>query len=115
MTITAAFTILLTVAMFGIVIYQIRQQRISTEAMLNENRTRTRLYQDADDSTTFILNRTIQNVSAGHSDPSLESDSFALRVIRELVKRRVSKEYWLELQTNERLLHVLFVLLRSRD
>jgi hypothetical protein len=34
-------------------------------------------------------------------------------VVRELVKRRVSKEKWLEIQTNERLVHELYLLLRG--
>ncbi len=113
MTITTSIMLLVTIIMLSVVIYQIRFQRLTTEAMLNENRIRTRLYQDADESTTFILSRTIQNVSAGHSDPHLESDAFSLKVVRELVKRRVPKERWLELQTNERLVHEIFLLLRS--
>ena len=47
--------------------------------------------------------------------PSLENDSFSLRVIRELVKRRVPKERWLEIQTNERLVHEVFLLLRAKN
>ncbi|MCP4188259.1 MAG: hypothetical protein GY763_11725 [Gammaproteobacteria bacterium] len=112
MTVATSIMFLLTIIMLGIIIYQVRYQRMATETLLNDNRIRTRLYQDADESTTFILSRTIQNVSAGNSDPSLESDSFSLQVIRELVKRRVPKERWLEIQTNERLVHEVFLLLR---
>ena len=92
---------------------QMRGQRLVTEELIADNRIRTRLYQDAEESTTFILNRTIQNISAGTHDPNLENDSFTLKVVRELVKRKVSKDKWLELQTNERLLHELFLLLRN--
>jgi len=108
--------ILLSLFILGLLILlilQMRRQRIATEELLSDNRIRTRLYQDADESTTFILSRTIQNISAGHSDPNLESDSFALKVVRELVKRRVSKDKWLEIQTNERLVHELYLLLRD--
>ena len=108
--------ILLSLFILGLLILlilQMHRQRIATEELLSDNRIRTRLYQDADESTTFILSRTIQNISAGHSDPNLESDSFALKVVRELVKRRVSKDKWLEIQTNERLVHELYLLLRD--
>jgi len=114
MTVATSIMFVLTITMLGIVIYQVRFQRMATETLLSDNRIRTRLYQDADESTTFILSRTIQNVSAGNSDPSLENDSFSLRVIRELVKRRVPKERWLEIQTNERLVHEVFLLLRAQ-
>ena len=102
-----------TLGLLGVLISQMRSQRMVTEELLADNRIRTRLYQDADESTTFILSRTIQNISAGTHDPNLESDAFALKVVRELVKRRVPKEKWLEIQTNERLVHELFLLLRD--
>ncbi len=114
MSVATSIMFLLTITMLGIVIYQVRFQRMATETLLSDNRIRTRLYQDADESTTFILSRTIQNVSAGNSDPSLENDSFSMQVIRELVKRRVPKERWLEIQTNERLVHEVFLLLRTK-
>ena len=115
MTIVTTIMFFLTVSLLGIVIYQVRSQRMATETLINDNRVRTRLYQDADESTTFILSRTIQNIRAGNSDPSLQNDSFSLQVIRELVKRRVPKEKWLEIQTNERLVHELFLLLRAKS
>ena len=46
-------------------------------------------------------------------DPNLESDSFTLKVVRELVKRKMPKERWLETQNNERLVHELYLLLRN--
>ena len=102
-----------TLGLLAILVVQMRNQRLVTEEILADNRVRTRLYQDADESTTFILSRTIQNISAGTHDPNLESDAFALKVVRELVKRRVPKEKWLEIQTNERLVHELYLLLRD--
>ena len=108
-TLLSVFTLLLLL----VLIVQMRSQRLATEEFLEDNRIRTRLYQDADESTTFILSRTIQNISAGTHDPNLESDSFALKVVRELVKRRVPKNKWLEIQTNERLVHELYLLLRD--
>jgi hypothetical protein len=104
---------LFTLALLVLLIFQMRNQRLATEELLADNRVRTRLYQDADESTTFILSRTIQNISAGHPDPNLESDSFTLKVVRELVKRRVPKDKWLEIQTNERLIHELYLILRD--
>jgi hypothetical protein len=95
------------------VIFQVRAQRLATEEMVNDNRIRTRLYQDADESTTFILSRTIQNIGEGVSDPSLQDDSFALKIIRELVKRKIPKQRWVELQTNERLVHEIYLLFRG--
>ncbi len=99
-----------------VVIFQVRSQRLAVETLVNDNRLRTRLYQDADESTTLILSRTIQNISEGNlgADHNLESDSFTVQVVRELVKRRISKDKWLEIQTNERLVHELFLLLRER-
>lgn len=102
------------ICLLAVMILQLRGQRRATEAMLADNRLRTQLFEDADESTSFILSRTIQNISKGHPDPNLESDSFTLKVVRELVKRRVSKDKWLEIQTNERLVHELYVLLRDR-
>lgn len=104
---------LITVALLIVLIVQMRWQRIATEALMQDSHVRTQLYEDADESTTFILGRTIQNISAGHSDPNLESDSFALKVVRELVKHRVSRDKWLEMQSNERLVLELYLLLRE--
>ena len=114
MNLVATLLSLFTISLLGILIMQMRNQRLATEELLEDNRIRTRLYQDADESTTFILSRTIQNISAGTHDPNLESDSFTLKVVRELVKRRVPKDKWLEIQTNERLVHELYLLLRDR-
>ncbi len=108
-TLVSVFTLMLV----GLLLQQVRQQRVATQELIEENRIRTRLYQDADESTTFILSRTIQNISAGTHDPNLESDSFTLKVVRELVKRHVAKERWLEIQSNERLVHELYLLLRD--
>jgi hypothetical protein len=92
---------------------QLRGQRIATETLILDNRIRTQLFEDADESTSYILSRTIQNISEGHPDPNLESDSFTLKVVRELVKRKLPKDRWLETQSNERLLHELYLLLRN--
>lgn len=107
------FLSVITISLLAVVIFQVHSQRVATETLINDNRLRTRLYQDADESTTFILSKTIENISQGNHDPSLENDTFTVQVIRELVKRRVSKEKWLEIQTNERLVHELFLLLRD--
>jgi hypothetical protein len=103
----------ITILLLAVVIFQVRSQRLATETLINDNRLRTRLYQDADESTTFILSRTIQNISEGNHDANLESDSFTIQVIRELVKRKISKDKWLEIQTNERLVHELYLLIRD--
>lgn len=113
MNLVAILLSIFTLGMLVVLILQMRTQRRATEELLADNRIRTRLYQDADESTTFILSRTIQNISAGHPDPNLESDSFTLKVVRELVKRRVPKDKWLEIQANERLVHELYLLLRE--
>ena len=113
MSLVATLIALLILGLLMVLSFQMRSQRKATEELLADNRIRTRLYQDADESTTFILSRTIQNISAGHPDPNLESDSFTLKVVRELVKRRVPKNKWLEIQANERLVHELYLLLRD--
>jgi len=113
MSLVAILLSLFTLSLLVVLILQMRKQRQVTEELLADNRVRTRLYQDADESTTLILSRTIQNISAGHPDPNLESDSFTLKVVRELVKRRVPKDKWLEIQANERLVHELYLLLRT--
>ena len=113
MNLVAILISLLALGLLVVLSIQMRSQRKATEELLADNRIRTRLYQDADESTTLILSRTIQNISAGHPDPNLESDSFTLKVVRELIKRKVSKEKWLEIQTNERLVHELYLLLRG--
>ena len=76
MNLVATLLSLFTLSLLGVLIFQMRRQRVATEELLADNRIRTRLYQDADESTTFILSRTIQNVAAGHPIPNLESDSF---------------------------------------
>lgn len=113
MSLAAVLLSLFTLALLLVLIMQMRKQSKATEELLADNRIRTRLYQDADESTTLILSRTIQNISAGHPDPNLESDSFTLKVVRELVKRRVPKDKWLEIQSNERLVHELYLILRA--
>ncbi len=113
MNLVATLISLLALGLLILLSFQIRSQRKATEELLADNRIRTRLYQDADESTTLILSRTIQNISVGHPDPNLESDSFTLKVVQELVKRKVPKEKWLEIQTNERLVHELYLLLRG--
>ncbi len=113
MAMLATLVSLFTLMLVSLLLYQVRQQRVATQQLIEENRIRTSLYQDADESTTFILSRTIQNIGAGTHDPNLESDSFTLKVVRELVKRHVSKERWLEIQSNERLVHELYLLLRD--
>ena len=110
--ITALFSILSLGLLLALTL-QIRGQKIATETLIQDHRIRTQLYEDADESTSFILSRTIQNISSGHPDPNLESDSFTLRVVRELVKRKLPKEQWLETQNNERLVHELYLLLRN--
>ena len=92
---------------------QMRGQRLATETLIEDNRVRTQLFEDADESTSFILARTIQNISEGHPDPNLKSDSFTLKVVTELVKRKLPKDKWLEIQGNERLVHELYLLLRD--
>jgi len=104
-----------TLGLLIILIVQMRNQRQATCELLADNRIRTRLYQDADESTSLILSRTIRNISEGQPDASLESDSFTLKVVRELVKRKLPKDKWLEIQSNERLVHELFLLLRNED
>ncbi|HUV23091.1 MAG TPA: hypothetical protein VMZ32_14940 [Gammaproteobacteria bacterium] len=112
------FATLLSLATFVLIILmmlQMRSQRLATAALIEDNRIRTGLFQDADESTSFILARTIQNIAAGEPDPSLESDTFALRVVRELVKRKLPKIKWLEIQSNERLVHEIYLLLREGE
>ena len=104
-----------TLGLLIILVVQMRNQRQATCELLADNRIRTRLYQDADESTSLILSRTIRNISEGQPDASLDSDSFTLKVVRELVKRKLPKDKWLEIQSNERLVHELFLLLRNGD
>jgi hypothetical protein len=112
------FATLISLMTFGLLVLlllQMHRQQTATAVLIEDNRIRTGLYQDADESTSFILARTIQNIAAGEFDPGLESDTFALRVVRELVKRKLPKDKWLEIQTNERLVHELYLLLRDID
>ena len=112
------FATLISLMTFGLLVLlllKMHRQQSATAALIEDNRIRTGLYQDADESTSFILARTIQNIATGEFDPGLESDTFALRVVRELVKRKLPKNKWLEIQTNERLIHELYLLLRDVD
>jgi hypothetical protein len=96
-----------------LLVVQMRSQRLATAALIEDNRIRTSLYQDADESTSYILARTIQNIANGEADSNLASDPFTLKVVRELVKRKLSKDKWLEIQSNERLVYELYQLLRD--
>ena len=115
LSLIATLLSLVTLGLLILLMVQMRSQQLATAALIEDNRIRTGLYQDAYESTSFILARTIQNIAAGEPDPSLESDSFAVRVVRELVKRKLPKSKWLEIQTNERLVHELYLLLRDVD
>jgi len=115
MSLSLLATLISLVSMFLLVtlMLQMRGQKLATETLIEDNRVRTQLFEDADESTSFILARTIQNISEGHPDPNLESDSFTLTVITELIKRKLPKDKWLEIQVNERLVHELYLLLRD--
>lgn len=102
-----------TLGLLVILIFQMRNQRQATYELLADSRIRTRLYEDADETTSLVLSRTIHNISEGQPDSSLDSDAFTLKVVRELVKRRIAKQKWLEIQSNQRLVHELFLLLRD--
>lgn len=115
LSLIATLISLMTFSLLVLLMLQMRRQQSATAVLIEDNRIRTGLYQDADESTSFILARTIQNIADGEFDPSLESDTFALRVVRELVKRKLPKHKWLEIQTNERLIHELYLLLRDID
>ena len=115
LSLIATLISLMTFGLLVLLMLQMRRQQSATAVLIEDNRIRTGLYQDADESTSFILARTIQNIAAGEFDPGLESDTFALRVVRELVKRKLPKNKWLEIQTNERLVHELYLLLRDVD
>ena len=105
---------LLIITMLGVLIFQMRGQRLATENILHDSRLRTKLFENAEESTTLILSRTLDSIASGGSAPELENDAFAMSVVRELVKRRVRKDKWMEIQNNERLIHELFLLLRER-
>lgn len=115
MNLLATLVSLFTLVLLFILIVQMRNQRQATCELLSDSRIRTRLYEDADESTSVILSRTISNIGEGIPDISLESDAFAMKVVRELVKRKLPKDKWLEIQSNERLVHELFLLLRNDD
>lgn len=103
-----------TLGLLVVLAVQMRRQYQATAEMLTDTRIRTRLYEDADESTSLILSRTIDNIRQGQPDASLANDEFAIKVVRELVKRRLGKDRWLEIQSNERLIHELYLLLRDR-
>jgi hypothetical protein len=113
LSLVATLMSLLSLGLMVLLVLQMRSQQMATAALIEDNRIRTSLYQDADESTSYILARTIQNISSGETDPNLESDPFTLTVVRELVKRKLPKDKWLEIQSNERLVHELYLLLRD--
>ena len=113
LSLIATLMFLVSMGLLVTLMLQMRGQRLATETLIEDNRVRTQLFEDADESTSFILARTIQNISEGHPDPNLQSDSFTLKVVTELVKRKLPKDKWLEIQGNERLVHELYLLLRD--
>jgi hypothetical protein len=114
LSLVATLVSLVSIGLLVTLMLQMRGQKLATETLIEDNRVRTQLFEDADESTSFILARTIQNISEGHPDPNLKSDSFTLKVVTELVKRKLPKDKWLEIQGNERLVHELYLLLRDR-
>jgi hypothetical protein len=113
LSLLATLLSLLSLGLMVLLVVQMRSQQMATAALIEDNRVRTSLFQDADESTSYILARTIQNIASGATDANLESDPFTLSVVRELVKRKLSKDKWLEIQNNERLVHELYLLLRD--
>jgi hypothetical protein len=113
LSLLATLLSLLSLGLMVLLVVQMRSQQMATAALIEDNRIRTSLYQDADESTSYILARTIQNIASGATDSNLESDPFTLSVVRELVKRKLPKDRWLEIQNNERLVHELYLLLRD--
>jgi hypothetical protein len=113
LSLVATLLSLLSLGLMVLLVVQMRSQRMATAALIEDNRIRTSLYQDADESTSYILARTIQNIANGEADSNLASDPFTLTVVRELVKRKLPKDKWLEIQSNERLVHELYLLLRD--
>ena len=113
MSLVATLLSLLSLGLLVLLIVQMRSQQMATATLIEDNRVRTGLFQDADESTSYILARTIQNIANGEADSNLESDPFTLTVVRELVKRKLPKDKWLEIQSNERLVHELYLLLRD--
>ena len=113
LSLVATLLSLLSLGLMVLLVVQMRSQRLATAALIEDNRIRTSLYQDADESTSYILARTIQNIANGEADSNLASDPFTLKVVRELVKRKLSKDKWLEIQSNERLVYELYQLLRD--
>ena len=55
MSLVATLLSLFILGLLVLLAFQMRSQRLATEELLADNRIRTRLYQDADESTTFIL------------------------------------------------------------
>jgi hypothetical protein len=113
LSLVATLLSLFSLGLMVLLVVQMRSQRLATAALIEDNRIRTSLYQDADESTSYILARTIQNIANGEADSNLASDPFTLKVVRELVKRKLSKDKWLEIQSNERLVYELYQLLRD--
>ena len=83
---------LVSMGLLATLMLQMRSQKLATETLIEDKRVRTQLFEEADESTSFILARTIQNISEDHPDPNLESDSFTLKVVAELVKRKLPKD-----------------------
>jgi hypothetical protein len=113
LSLVATLLSLFSLGLMVLLVVQMRSQQMATAALIEDNRIRTSLYQDADESTSYILARTIQNIANGEADSNLASDPFTLKVVRELVKRKLSKDKWLEIQSNERLVYELYQLLRD--
>ena len=115
MNLIATMVSLVTIALLVILIFQIRNQRQATYELLADSRVKTRLFEDSDETTSMVLAQTIHDISAGRHDASLEDDTFALKIVRELVKRNIPKSKWMEIQSNQRLVHELFLILNDEE
>ena len=115
MNLLATMVPIVTIGLLVILIVQMRNQRQATYELLTDNRIRTRLFEDADETTSLVLSQTIHEISEGRHDHSLENDTFTLKIVRELVKRNIPKERWIEIQSNQRLVHELFLLLNNDE
>ena len=115
MTLFVTMISLVTSGLLVILIVQMRNQRQATYEILADSRIRTRLFEEADETTSLILGQTIQGISEGRHDVNLEDDTFALKIVRELVKRNLPKDKWMEIQSNQRLINELFQLLNANE
>lgn len=70
LSLITALCFVVSLGLLVALILQLRSQQQANQAISADNLIRTQLFEDADESTSYILNRSIQSIRSGHPAPT---------------------------------------------